>query len=93
MDKPVLDIDVDVLPTISGSYKTPLYKSFTIEFSAPFESSTPDGMYSLQGDVAGLTRMKITGLCTSRKALELARDEIMKNIQDYLVEQLESQGE
>lgn len=92
-DKPVLDIDVNVLPTFSGSYKTPLYKSFTVEFSAPFESSTPDGMYSVQGDVSGVTQMKIIGLCTSRKAQELARDEIVSNVEEYLKEQLASQGE
>jgi hypothetical protein len=93
MDKPVLDINVDVIPTVLGSPGMPLYKSFSVEFSAPWESSTPDGMYSLSGNVTGSTQMKIIGLCTRRKALELAQDEIMNNVDTYLTEQLASQSE
>ena len=37
--------------------------------------------------------MRITGLCTSRKALELAKDEIVGNVENYLKEQLASQSE
>lgn len=87
-ETPALEIDVDVIPSVSGNTWTPLYKSFTVEFSTSFESSTPDSQYRVEGDIDGSTQMTITGFCSQRKALELARDEIVENVKRYLVDVL-----
>ena len=86
---PKLDIDVDVIPTVLGNPRLPLYKSFTVEFVASFDSATADGAYRLDGEVKGSTEMKVVGLCSAQKALDLARDEIVANVQEFLQEQLE----
>jgi len=87
---PRLEIEVDVIPEVSGNYWAPLYKSFTIEFSTFYESATLDSQYVLSGDVTGTTQVTVIGLCTRHKALELARDEVVEVIRAYFEGQLGS---
>ena len=89
---PTLEIDVDLVPTVSGNYWVPFYKSFSVEYSTSFESSAEDTQYSLHGDITGSVDLTIIGLCTRRKALELAREEIVGGTQDYFEDQLGSDG-
>lgn len=86
-----LEIDVPIIPSVSGNYRLPLYKSFAVEFVAPFDSATADadGAYRLDGEVRGSTEMTVVGLCSSQKALELARDEIVASVKEFLQDQLE----
>jgi hypothetical protein len=90
-DKPVLAVDLELAPTLSGNDWTPLYKSFSVEFSTSFASSAQGGQYSVEGEINGTTEMTITGLCTRRKARELAREEVVKSVREGLVEQLDNQ--
>ena len=91
--RPALDIRADLVHSVSGNYWAPLYKSFTVEFSTSFESSTPDGKYAFDGDITGSTRLTIIGLCTRRKALELARLEIVETSEGFFREQLDPRSE
>ncbi len=81
-----------MIPEVSGNYWAPLYKSFTIEFSTFYESATLDSQYVLSGDVTGTTQVRVIGLCTRHKALELARDEVVEVIRAYFEGQLVSGG-
>ena len=51
--EPVLEVEVDLTPTISGLYWTPVYKSFTVDFTASFVSATPGLEYELIGQSVG----------------------------------------
>jgi hypothetical protein len=41
-----------------------------------------------EGDLTGTTQVKVIGLCSQRKALELVQDEIVKTVQTYFEKQL-----
>jgi len=88
---PTLEIEVDVLPKVSGNYWAPLYKSFSVEFSTAFESATLDSQYVFRGGVTGTTRVTVIGLCTRHKAFELVRGEIVEVMQAYFENQLGSE--
>lgn len=83
-----LHVKVDLSPTIGGSYRTPLFKSFTLEYPVKTSAATADGRFEFSVDATGRTKIKIVGLCSSRRALQMARDEVVRRTAEYLQEQL-----
>jgi hypothetical protein len=85
---PTLPIEVNVIPVITGNTWVPFNKTFEVAFSSSFEASSPDGQFVFEGDLNGTAQAKVTGLCSQRKALELAQDDIVKTVQTYFEKQL-----
>ena len=83
-----LQVRVDLSPTILGSYRTPLFKSFTLEYPVKTDAATADGRFEFSVNATGRTKLKIVGLCSSRRALQMAKDEVVRRTAEYLQAQL-----
>ncbi len=83
-----LQVKVDLRPTIWGSYRTPLYKSFTVEYLVKTDAATADGRFEFSVNATGRTKLKIVGLCSSSRALQMAKDEVVRRTAEYLQAQL-----
>jgi hypothetical protein len=85
---PTLPLEVNVIPEVTGNAWVPFYKTFEVACASSFEAASPDGQYVFEGDLTGTTQVKVIGLCSQRKALELVQDDIVKTVQTYFEKQL-----
>lgn len=77
-------------PVYSGSYVWPLVKNFTMTYRCTFDTTNSQGGRKVAGKIEGEIKATVHGLCSQRKAKELAFGEAKNQIVTYLQTQLDS---
>jgi hypothetical protein len=75
-------------PVYSGNYFLPFAKTFRMTYSCTFSTTTSPSEHAVNGKIQGEVTAKIRGLCSCRKARELAFEEAKKQVLSYLQNQL-----
>ena len=69
---------------VSGNTWLPFYKNARASYD--FDYGTRSG--NIEGDIQGEVTMRVSGICSHRKLVELMKKEIEKNINQYFEERL-----
>lgn len=78
---PPLEIEATLEePVYSGTTALPLVKNFTMTYQCKFTTLTSPNEQSVSGTIEGKVTAKIQGLCSRKKARELAFEEAKKQI-------------
>ena len=78
----------------SGNYYMPFYKKFTTTYKCTFRTSnmstdnTFTGENQISGKVEGTAVSEIKGICSSKKAKELATEKAFNSIKDYVIDSI-----
>jgi hypothetical protein len=70
-------------PKVTGAMGRPFLKQFSMEVPCHFASPKTAGQPSLKGDAKVVVKAKVYGLCTARKARQLALTEARKTLDAY----------
>jgi len=71
---------------VSGNTWWPFHKNGTASYD--FDYSTRSG--NIKGDIQGKVTMRVSGICSHSKLVELMKKEIEKNINQYFEERLKA---
>jgi hypothetical protein len=81
---PMLEVTATVdEPTVSGGMSQPFVKHFSMEVPCHFSSPDTPGQPRFKGNAKVVVKAKIHGLCSARKARELAFAEAKKTLGTY----------
>ena len=75
-------------PVYSGNSLLPLAKDFKMTYQCKFTSAKSPGGRNVHGQIGGEVKAQIYGLCSRRKARELAFSEARQEIISYFQKQL-----
>lgn len=74
-------------PVYTGNVAMPLIKQFNMTYLCEFTTKESTGRHTVNGKIEGKVAAKIRGLCSRKKAKELAFNEAIKNIISYFQDQ------
>jgi hypothetical protein len=83
-------IDIEVVleePSYSGNWVLPLVKTFKMTYQCEFTTKDTQNVHAVNGNIEGEVTAKIHGLCSRRKAKDLAFEEAKKQIASYFQKQ------
>lgn len=87
--RPPIDIEATLdEPVYSGNAGMPLVKNFKMKYQCTFKTPNPVDQQDVSGKIEGEVTAAIHGLCSRRKARELAFAEAKKQIMEYFQKQL-----
>jgi len=86
---PLIEIEATLEdPVYSGNCVWPLVKNFKMTYQCKFTTTKSPSGHTVNGQIEGEVTARIHGLCSRRKAKELAFEEAKKQIASYFQEQL-----
>jgi hypothetical protein len=77
---------------LDGNYYMPFYKKFTITYKCTFRTSnmSDDNVFTeesqISGKVEGTVVSEIKGICSSKKAKDLATEKAFNSMKDYVID-------
>ena len=83
-------IEVEVIinkPVYQGNFFMPLIKDFKMSYLGEYKTTDSPNGYGLNGEIKGDVTAKILGLCSRKKAKDLAFNEAKKQIESYFQSQ------
>jgi len=86
---PPIEIEATLAdPVYSGNCVLPLAKNFKLAYQCEFTTTKSPSGHEVNGKIEGQVTATIHGLCSRKKAKELAFDEAKKQIASYFQKQL-----
>jgi len=86
---PTIEIEATLEePVYSGNNALPLVKNFMMTYHCGFTTVKSPSGHRVNGQIEGEVTAKVYGLCSHKKAKELASEEARKNIASYFQQQL-----
>lgn len=86
---PTIEIEATLEePVYSGNIALPLIKNFKMTYQCKFTTIKSTSGHTVDGKIEGKVTAKIHGLCSHRKAKDLAFEEAKKKIASYFQKQL-----
>lgn len=85
------EIEIEAIleePIYTGNFLVPLYKDFKMTYLCNYNTLKSPSGHKVAGKIEGEVNAKIYGLCSRRKAKELAFEKAKEQIVSYLQEQL-----
>jgi hypothetical protein len=81
----------------TGNYFMPFYKKFTTTYKCIFKTSdmSTDNVFTgenqISGEVEGTVVLKIRGICSIKKAKDLAKEKAFNSMKDYVIDSISKQ--